>query len=88
MQAKLNIKLLMKLVKFYKAVEERLQNVSSNQLKKLIKETIKDQIKTVAPPLYTYVKSYTQFDCSRILETYKPQKFHGLQYDDTGGDVT
>ncbi|MBA0583900.1 hypothetical protein Gorai_014741 [Gossypium raimondii] len=50
--------------------------VTTNQLKELIKETIKDQVECVIQPSYTYAKMYFyRIDHIKMLASYQPPKF-------------
>ncbi|MBA0826473.1 hypothetical protein Goarm_011319 [Gossypium armourianum] len=50
--------------------------VTTNQLKELIKETIKDQVECVTQPSYTYAKMYFyMIDHLKMLASYQPPKF-------------
>ena len=51
-------------------------SISSNQLKELIKEAIKDQVGGGSQSSTTYAKTYTQrIDLMRIPQNYQPSKF-------------
>ena len=57
--------------------------VTPNQLKELIKEAIKNQVKSVIQPSYTYAKPYSQrIDRLRMPGSYQPPKFQ--QFDGKG----
>ncbi|KAL1086828.1 hypothetical protein V6Z11_D08G141300, partial [Gossypium hirsutum] len=50
--------------------------VTTNQLKELIKEIIKDQVECVIQPSYTYAKMYFyKIDHLKMLASYQPPKF-------------
>ncbi|OMO49723.1 Retrotransposon gag protein [Corchorus capsularis] len=66
-----------------KVAAEDLQSISSDQIKELIKEAIKDQAENIAPLSYTYAKSYSQrIDCMKMPDNYQPSKFQ--QFDGKG----